>query len=617
MAECQIEEEMDLVKMADTPNEALFAVQNCPKATFDSEEEDVSKNTHGEERDYMEHYLPCGEVVTRTRASVWRMIVRNKKPIGMMSSLVLLTVYIVYFGFCMRFSFGDEGSLRLMVGTVFLVFIYGKIKLEAQVQNVFRPLSKRIKKLTSLRRIIRWLLYVALVVFIVVYLTTSNLTADNFVSLAGLTFFILLGYLISEHPARVNWHAVFWGIGTQVLFALLILRTNFGYEIFRWLGDRIEEFLEHTDKGSEFVFGKSYRDHMFVFRIMPLVMMFCSTINVLYYYGILQAFVANFGWFLTFCLGTSPVESVNTALNILFGPAESPIAIKPFLPLLTPSELHAVMAAGFASIAGSVFGMLTSFGAPANHLLAASVMSAPAALAMSKLIVPETQWTKIKPRDAYNIPVPKFNNILEAVSEGARESLPILTSIIANQIIYIAIVQFVDSALIWFGNRVGVSGLSFAFLCSYCFYPLIYIMGFSRSDILKIGELLGIKTFANSFYGYHLFGKLIKNREVLENYVASTNGTWHWEGSDVILDWTNRTLPGGILTKRSEVIGTYAFCGQNHLAALGVAIGVFNTLIPQRKYTITKYIIRANITGQLACYMTACIAGMLYDETLT
>ncbi|XP_046560232.1 solute carrier family 28 member 3-like [Haliotis rubra] len=356
---------------------------------------------------------------------------------------------------------------------------------------------------------------------------------------------------------------------------------------------------------------------MFAFRIMPLVMMFCSTINVLYYYGILQAFVANLGWFLTFCLGTSPVESVNTALNIVFGPAESPIAIKPFLPLLTPSELHAVMAAGFASIAGSVFGMLTSFGAPANHLLAASVMSAPAALAMSKLIVPETQWTKIKPRDAYNIPVPKFNNILEAVSDGARESLPIVASVIANQIIYIAIVEFVDSTLIWFGNRVGVSGVSFAFLCSYGFYPLVYLMGFSSSDLLKIGELLGVKTFANSYYGYHLFGKLIKNRVVLEHYVTTTNGTWHWDSSDVILDWTNKTLPGGILTKRSEVIGTYAFCGQNHLAALGVAIGVFSTLIPERKRTITKYIIRANITGQLACYMTACIAGMLYDETLT
>ncbi|XP_048239171.1 solute carrier family 28 member 3-like [Haliotis rufescens] len=618
MAGQQLVETFALVKR-ESPDKTLCPEIACPKAIFDNEEEDIDitlSDTPSEGSEYKEYYLQCGAAFGWARASLCKEIIRNKNPLAVISSLILLAAFSVYVGFSIRFSFGDEGSLRLLFGTVFAALIYAKVKLKPRVLELLSPLSGKIVMSPSIKRIITWLLYIGMLLFMAIYLALNVTQAENFVSLAGLVFFILLGFIISKHPDRVNWHAVFWGIGTQFLFALLILRTSFGFEGFRWLGERIEEFLEHTDKGSEFVFGKDYRDHMFAFRVMPFILLCASAINVLYYYGILQAFVASFGWLLSVCLGTSPVESVNTALNIVFGPAESPLAIKPFLPLLTPSELHAVMAAGFASIAGTIFGMLTSFGAPANHLLAASVMSAPAALAMSKLIVPETQWTRVQPSDAYNIPVPKFHNLLEAVSEGAKESIPIIASVIANQIIYMAIIDFVDSTLLWFGDRVGVSGLSFEFLCSYGFYPIVYIMGFSGSDVLRIGELFGIKTFANSFYGYQLFGKLIKNRQALEQYMASTNGTWHWENRDIVLDLTNRTLAGGILTKRSEVIGTYAFCGQNHLAAIGVTLGVFCTLIPGRRRTISRYIARANVTGQLACYMTACIAGMLYDESL-
>ncbi|XP_046551543.1 solute carrier family 28 member 3-like [Haliotis rubra] len=206
------------------------------------------------------------------------------------------------------------------------------------------------------------------------------------------------------------------------------------------------------------------------------------------------------------------------------------------------------MAAGFASIAGSVFGMLTSFGAPPNHLLAASIMSAPAALAMSKLMVPETRWSKIKPQDAYTIQTSKFRNVLEALSVGAFDGIALVATIVVNQIIFIAAIEFIDTALMWFGGRVGFEGVSFTTFCSYLFYPLTYLMGFSSSDMFKMGELLGIKIFANSFVGFREFGKLVLNRVDLEEYVTSSNGSWHWEGADIILDSTNKTLYGGILT---------------------------------------------------------------------
>ncbi|XP_071108988.1 solute carrier family 28 member 3-like [Haliotis cracherodii] len=578
---------------------------------------DVSNDVNNDEEEYREYYLESGGVINRCRLSLWARIIRQKRLLKAILYAVLLMTYLIYFGFSMYHSFGDEGSVRLLIGTIFLLLVIVKVNFWTRIRQCLNVCPKKghdsFQTYPCLTRGIRWMLYVAMVTFVASYMAVQS-CPRNLISVGGLAFFIVVGFIISKHPDRVNWHAVFWGIGTQFLFAFLILRTSSGYRIFYWLGERIEEFLKHTDKGSVFVFGQSYRDHKFVFAAMPLVITMSATVNVLYHYGVLQAFVANFGWFLTSCLGTSPIESVNAAFNIFLGPPEAPIPVKPFLSIMTPSEMHAIMVAGFSSIAGSVFGMLTSFGAPANHLLAASIMSAPAALAMAKLTVPETRWTKIKPKDAYTIKTSKFRNVVEALSVGAVDGIKLVATIVVNQIIFIAVIQFIDTALMWLGERAGVHDVSFTLICSYLFYPLTYLMGFSSSDLFKMGELLGIKIFANSFVGFREFGKLVLNRVDLEEYVTSTNGSWHWEGGDVILDSTNRTLIGGILTRRSEVIGTYAMCGLNHLGAVGVTMGVLTALAPSRKDVISKYVVRASITGQIACFMTACIAGMLYSQ---
>ncbi|XP_046577170.1 solute carrier family 28 member 3-like [Haliotis rubra] len=315
-------EKIALVKR-ESPGKALFPEGTCPKAEHENDQEGVDlfiSHTPDEAFDSREHYLRCGAAYGWARASLCKKIIRNKSMLVVIFSLIALTAYAVYVGFSIRFSFGDEGSLRLLLGTGFVALIYAKVKLTTRVHELLSPWATKITNSPSIRRTIRWLLYIGMVLFMAIYLGLNVTKAENFLSLAGLTFFILLGFLISEHPERVNWHAVFWGIGTQFLFALLILRTSFGFNGFRWLGERLKEYLEHTDKGSEFVFGKTYQDHAFAFRVMPFILMFSSTINVLYHYGILQGFVANFGWLLSVCLGTSPVESVNTAINIVFGP---------------------------------------------------------------------------------------------------------------------------------------------------------------------------------------------------------------------------------------------------------------------------------------------------------
>ncbi|XP_046568310.1 solute carrier family 28 member 3-like [Haliotis rubra] len=584
-----------------------------------SVEEEEREEEREDEEEFREYYLKCGGRVAQTRTAIVHKLNEHKTIIGRVVGSVILVVYLVYLGFCIDYSFGDEGSVRLVWGTCFVLFLVGysnfsgkifqKIREGCRCQTLRRPI---------VRKGIRWFLYLSILLFIITYLclTILQTSPKNFTSLAGLVFFIVIGYIFSKRPDLVNWHAVFWGITTQFLFALFILRSRFGYSVFNWLGERLEEYMRHTDKGSQFVFGDSFRDHQFVFVTMPLIIFMSSTVNMLYHYGVLQAIVKNFGKFLFFCMGTSAVESVNAAFNMFLGPSEAPMAIKPFLPLLTASEMHAIMVATFSSISGSVFGMLVNFGAPANHLLTASVMSAPAALAMAKLTMPETRRTRVKPEDAYNITMAKFQSVLEAISIGAVDGITLASTVVVNQIVFIAAIEFIDTAFQWFGHRVGVKGVTFSLLCSYMFYPLAYIMGFPKVDLFKIGELMGIKIFANSFVGFMEFGRLVINRKDLEQYQLVHNGTWHWQDGNVILDATNVTLVGGILEKRSEVLGTYALCGLNHIGAVGVAMGTLIALCPERRTTITKYVLRANITGQMACFMTACIAGLLYDEAL-
>ncbi|KAK3588023.1 hypothetical protein CHS0354_012069 [Potamilus streckersoni] len=213
---------------------------------------------------------------------------------------------------------------------------------------------------------------------------------------------LIIGQDLKSH--QVNWRPVFWGLTLQFIFALLILRWNVGYDIFLWLGDRVQEFLAHADRGSEFIFGKNtYQHHFFAFKVLPVIVFFSSIVSVLYYLGVMQLVIRNLARFMAWIMETSPAESLNAAGNIFIGQSEAPLLIRPFIKEMTNSELHAVLTGGFATIAGSVMAAYILMGVPANHLLSASVMSAPAALAMSKLFYPETKKSKSRAENVYNM----------------------------------------------------------------------------------------------------------------------------------------------------------------------------------------------------------------------
>uniref|UniRef100_A0A8C2MNT1 Sodium/nucleoside cotransporter n=2 Tax=Cricetulus griseus TaxID=10029 RepID=A0A8C2MNT1_CRIGR len=485
-------------------------------------------------------------------------------------------------------------ALPLFVITVvtifFVIWDHLMAKYEHRIDEFLSPCRRLLNRHWFWLKWVMWSSLVLVVIFWLI-LDTARLGKQQLVSFGGLILYIVLLFLFSKHPTRVYWRPVFWGIGLQFLLGLLILRTNPGFIAFDWLGRQVQTFLEYTDTGAMFVFGEKYTDHFFAFKILPIVVFFSTVMSVLYYVGLMQWVIRKVGWLMLVTMGSSPIESVVAAGNIFVGQTESPLLVQPYLPHVTRSELHAIMTAGFATIAGSVLGAYISFGVSSTHLLTASVMSAPASLAVAKLFWPETEKPKITLKNAMKIESGDSRNLLEAATQGASSSIPLVANIAVNLIAFLALLSFVNSALSWFGNMLDYPQLSFELLCSYIFMPFSFMMGVDWQDSFMVAKLIGYKTFFNEFVAYDHLSKLINLRKAAGPKFV--NGVQQY------------------MSIRSETIATYALCGFANFGSLGIVIGGLTSIAPSRKRDIASGAMRALIAGTVACFMTACIAGML------
>ncbi|KAL3832121.1 hypothetical protein ACJMK2_024009 [Sinanodonta woodiana] len=560
----------------------------------------------------------CQRGVLRLQTGCYDFLRAKKLIIKYIILIVLAAGYFAYFGYAMYYRFGDEGSHRLLGFTVFAVaLIVGKFLVKRYKKHL-DTLSEsvgglmRSKHSRRARLFTRWFLKVGVFVFLVVYIALDVAVENptNLVSVAGLALYIIIFYFTSINPAKVNWHTIFWGFAIQYIFALVILRTKWGYDIFNWLGDRVTELLEYTMAGVTFVFGDLWFQHFFAFKVLSIVVFFATFINILYFLGVMQFVIRHLGRFLCFCMDTTPAESISAAGNIFLGTIESPLMVRPFLADMTKSELHAIMTAGFASIAGSVLGAYIGFGVSATHLLAASVMSAPASLAISKLTYPETEPVKVSSNDYSRMEKSEERNLIESASVGATASVKLVSAIAVNVLAFLALLDFVNATLIWFGDRVGLENFSFEFICSYVLYPVAYFMGTAPEDSRKVAALLGIKTFTNEFIAYGVLKDYIANRHKIENYTQFFNGTgtWSWKGENIVLDLTKETLKGGVMSIRSEVIATYALCGFANFGSIGITLGGIGSLAPNRKKELSGMVLRSMIAGNVSTFLTACIA---------
>ncbi|XP_010115619.1 PREDICTED: solute carrier family 28 member 3, partial [Chlamydotis macqueenii] len=357
-----------------------------------------------------------------------------------------------------------QRALPLFIITILAIFFicwdFFIAKYEERIAAFFSPGERYLEKQWFW---LKWVLCAALIITIILWLIfdTAKQGSHQLISFGGLVICVLLMFVFSRYPTRVAWRPVFSGIALQFILGLLILRTKVGFDVFNWLGIQIQTFLEYSDTGAKFVFGEKYTDHFFAFKVLPIVVFFSTVTSMLYHVGFMQWLIGKVGWIMQIFMGTTPVESLVAAGNIFVGQTESPLLVRPYLPHITKSELHAVMTAGFSTIAGSVLGAYISFGVSASHLLTASVMSAPASLATSKLFWPETEKPVVTLSSGLQMAKSESNNLLEAASQGASTSILLVANIAVNLISFLALLAFLDSALSWVGNLFDYPQLNF------------------------------------------------------------------------------------------------------------------------------------------------------------
>ncbi|XP_074090043.1 sodium/nucleoside cotransporter 1 [Macrotis lagotis] len=415
---------------------------------------------------------------------------------------------------------------------------------------------------------------------------------EQLVSFAGICMFVIILFACSKHHHSVSWRAVLWGLGLQFVLGIFVIRTEPGFVAFQWLGNQIKIFLDYTVVGSSFVFGETLVKDVFAFQVLPIIIFFSCVMSILYYMGLMQWLILKISWLMQVTMGTTATETLSVAGNIFVSQTEAPLLIRPYLADMTLSEVHVVMTGGYATIAGSLLGAYISFGIDPASLIAASVMAAPCAMALSKLVYPEVEESKFQRKEGVKLSCGEAQNILEAATSGAAISVGIIANIAANLIAFLAVLAFINAALSWLGEMVDIQELSFQLICSYILRPVAFMLGVEWVDCPMVAEMLGIKMFLNEFVAYQELSKY-KNKRLA--------GVEEWIGDKK--QW---------ISVRAEIITTFALCGFANFSSIGIMLGGLTSMVPHRKSEFSKIIMSALLTGACVSLVNACVAGILY-----
>jgi CNT family concentrative nucleoside transporter len=388
---------------------------------------------------------------------------------------------------------------------------------------------------------------------------------------------------------NVRWAGIASGLVLLVVFAALSLRPPLN-GMFAWASQVINALLAFSNQGAAFVFGPLVTDSrigfIFAFQVLPAVVFFAALMSALYYVGAMQLVICGAGRLLSRWLGTSGAESFSTAADIFVGQTEAPIVIKPYLPTLTRSELMACMTAGFATTAGGVLAayvvMLRDL-VPniAGHLLACSVMCAPASLVIAKLMLPESETPlTLGAAPALENGPRRPGGFIESIASGTSDGLRLAVNVGAMLIVFLALTALADGVLGWVGRAIFQTPLNLERVFSIVFWPLSWLLGVSAEDVSKVAALLGQKTALNEFVAYtNLAQKLAQDP------------TW--------------------LSERSRVIASYALCGFANFGSIGIQVGGYAALAPERRPDVAALAPRAMLAGLLTTCLVACVAGVL------
>jgi len=410
----------------------------------------------------------------------------------------------------------------------------------------------------------------------------------RFVSILGIFVLFAIAWIFSKHKRKINYRTVIVGTLLQFIFALIVLKTTPGRMFFEFMNDVIIKLLAFSDEGARFLFGSLINNDslgfIFAFQVLPTIIFFSSLMSVLYYLGIMQKIVVVFARIMAKFMGLSGAESLSASANIFVGQTEAPLVVKPYVADMTQSELLAVMTGGMATIAGGVMaayvGILKDY-LPniAGHLLAASIMSAPAALVMSKMMLPEIEKPKTMGIVKMHLEI-KDANVIDAAANGATLGMKLALNVGACLIAFMSLLALMNYITGLFGGLFNYPSLTLEKILSWLFTPLAWIMGVPGSEVSQVANWMGQKTFLNEFVAYFNMANFLKDNP-------------------------------GVLSERTITIASYALCGFSNFLSIAIQIGGIGGIAPNRRSDLAKLGLYAVLAGSLACFMTATLAGIL------
>ncbi len=420
----------------------------------------------------------------------------------------------------------------------------------------------------------------------------------NLVSFAGIIILLVIAWLLSPNKRDINWRVLTWGVGLQLVFAAFIFWVPAGSRLFLIINDVVVKILSSATAGTEFLFGplalatgEKSIGFILAFQGLPTVVFFSALMALLYYYNIMPKLIHGFAYVFTKLMRLSGAESLCASSNIFVG-VEAPLTIQPHLKKMTDSELHTILTTCMATIASTVLGLYVfmlrdTFPTIAGHLVSASILSAPAAVVMSKLLLPETETPEtlgVHVQPHYE----KENNAIESVINGANTGVKLALSIAGMLLAFLGLVALADLLFGSAGNLINkLSGLNiewtFKNILGYLFYPVSLILGIPPADALEIAKLLGERLVVTELTAYQDLAVVLKN--------------------------------GTLMHPRSALICTYALCGFAHVASLAIFVGGIAALVPERTHQLAKLAPRALLAATLACLMTGAVAGTFFHQT--
>jgi CNT family concentrative nucleoside transporter len=427
----------------------------------------------------------------------------------------------------------------------------------------------------------------AIVAGAVCALAANLLNLPRLQPLTGLILILTIAYCCSTNRRAIDRRTVAWGLSLQIVFALLVLKTAIGQQIFKSLAAVINHLLDFAFVGSSFVFGPlgskvvwpkimttvlgpegAQYGVIFAFQVLPTIIFIAALFAILYYFGVMQLVVRAFAVMMSRVMRASGAESVNVAASIFMGQTEAPLTIRPFLPRMTESELMTVMTAGMAHISGGIMAAYILFGIKAEHLLTAVIMTAPGTLMMAKIFVPETQVPETM--GTVKLEIERTDvNVIDAAGRGTGEGLALALNVGAMLISFLALIALVNAVL-------GLAHLSLEMIFGWVFAPIAWAMGVPWRDAPVIGNLLGTRMALNEFVAYAKLGSM-----------------------------------QAALDPKSFTIATFALCGFANFSSIGIQIGGIGALAPTRRHDLARLGLRAMLAGTLANFVTATIAGFL------